>query len=56
MADKEFGKELPNGSWTGIIGELRAGVREFCLYCTDGIGERERERERDDSVNLEEHF
>ena len=26
VADGEFGKELPNKTWTGIIGELRRGV------------------------------
>ena len=33
VADGEFGKELPNKSWTGIIGELKRGVSSLPCHC-----------------------
>ncbi|XP_076467603.1 glutamate receptor 2-like [Babylonia areolata] len=42
VADEEFGKELNNGSWTGIIGELRRGVADMAIAPLTITADRER--------------
>ncbi|KAK7495315.1 hypothetical protein BaRGS_00013497, partial [Batillaria attramentaria] len=42
VADGEFGKELPNGTWTGIIGELRRGVADMAIAPLTITADRER--------------
>ncbi|KAL8593377.1 hypothetical protein ACOMHN_065983 [Nucella lapillus] len=42
VADEEYGKELPNRSWTGIIGELRRREADMAIAPLTITAERER--------------
>ncbi|XP_070196713.1 glutamate receptor 3-like [Littorina saxatilis] len=40
--DGEFGKELPNGTWTGVVGDLRRGEADMAVAPLTITADRER--------------